>query len=357
MFRKFIAILVLLFCAGWTNEAGKKNRIELVFCLDLSGSTNGLLDDIRDNLWHLINFVQAASPETDFKLGAIGFSRPIFGSQSDYVTILSDLTHNYDFLSCQLYGLTASVEKGDQYLGSALHSSISYINWSKDPETKKIILVFGNGRADMGRYDYRKAIDLAIEKNIIVYPVYCVKQNMNPKDLPAWNGIAERTGGEMNTIVVTKREPIKRISADAEWLTETNNELNDTYITYNKEGSTRYNELISADINSLAMNEQFFYARCRYKTSDHFQEQCAQWDLASFIKNNPSDTPNINRKYLSENSQETSIQELFAVAKLKLERREIILDKMKNKFTELNTDSLAINPIDSIIFKSIVKLF
>ena len=47
--------------------------LDIVFCLDLSGSTNGLVNDVRDNLWLIANELNAMNPKPDFRLGVICF--------------------------------------------------------------------------------------------------------------------------------------------------------------------------------------------------------------------------------------------------------------------------------------------
>lgn len=357
MFKKVCCIALLFFLSAWTNTAGEKKRLEIVFCLDLSGSTNGLLQDVRDNMWHIVNYVLQSHPETELRLGAIGFSRQSFGPENDFVTILCDLTTHYDYLSNQLFSLPATVEKGDQLVGSALHASINEMSWSADTSVNKIVFMFGNGRVDLGRYDYRRATDIAVEKKIVVNPVYCLAKKPSQKDMLEWYSIAKRTGGEMNTFKVTMRSPLKKTSTDAEWVTEANNDLNDTYIYFNRDGSARYDEMINADINSLSMNEQFFYARCNYKISSHYQSQCAEWDLVSYLKKYPNVTPEINARNLPDDAQRTTLKDLMEAAKLKLERRENIMAKMKIKFLELGVDSMAVNPIDSVIISPLHKYF
>ncbi len=355
MTKKFIAVLFVWMGLSFVHPYQKKKQLQVVFCLDLSGSTNGLLQDVRDNIWYFVNSVLNESPETELKIGIVGFSRPRFGAQSDYVSILSDLTPYYDFASNVLYKLPVSVEKGDQLVGTALYTAVSELHWSEDIETKKIILLFGNGRADLGGYDYRKACELAVIKKITVYPVYLSRLNMNTKDIPSWNSIAELTGGKFATMMVTKRTPYKFISPAAEKLLQLNNDLNDTYIYYTQEGAVCHQAMIEADINATTMHEQFFYSRCQYKISNHYQNVCNQWDLVSRLKINPGILLEISFKKLPESFQKISRQALWEVLKVKAERREKIMESIESLMYDEGNNSFALLPVDSVFMNSIKK--
>ena len=106
--------------------------------------------------------------------------------------IYINICHSY-ISSNQLFSLPATVEKGDQLVGSALHASINEMSWSNDTTVKKIVFLFGNGRIDLGRYDYRRATEMAIEKKIVVNPVYCLAKKPSQKDMLEWYSIAKRT--------------------------------------------------------------------------------------------------------------------------------------------------------------------
>lgn len=90
----------------------RENPLDVVFCLDLSGSTNGLVYDVRDQLWFIINQIHAFERTPDLRIGLVGFSRPSFGKDNAYVRVLSRLTHDFDSLAYELYKLNHPLKKG-----------------------------------------------------------------------------------------------------------------------------------------------------------------------------------------------------------------------------------------------------
>ena len=156
---------------------------------------------------------------------------------------------NYDYVSHELFDLVASVEKGDQYVGAALKTTIGSLSWSDNHLTKKIIILFGNSRADLGRIDYNYAVEQAVRKKIVINAVYCTNMSPNPKDIPIWNSIADRTGGELYKIQLTQRTSLKARTQAVEDLIELNNNLHETYVPYSREGGLQYNLMLAADTN------------------------------------------------------------------------------------------------------------
>lgn len=357
MIKKLFIVLIVFAVFGFTSNNNSRPKAEIAFCLDLSGSTNGLLDDVRDNLWHLVNYFQRTNPETELRIAFVGFSRGSFGLENGYVNILSDLTSNYDYISFQLFSMVSCVEKGDQFVGAALKASVHELSWSKDKNSKKIILLFGNSRADLGMYDYNKPVEAAVQKGITINSVYCVRQTLNPKDLPQWYSIADRTGGQLFTYRVTRRTPLKFRSEKTEELIEINNSLNDTYLPYDKKGRQFYDLMIAADVNSLQMNERFFYSRMQTKLSSGYRDYLSSFDLVDFVKKNDK-LPPFDRQYFPKDLAKVQPSELFEIAKIKAERRENIIDKLETRLVDAQLDPFSVNPIDSIFIESISrKLF
>ncbi len=346
--RILILAIVLLSFSFAPFNTPTKQKAEIVYCIDLSASTNGLLNDIRDNLWYFINRARINRPETDLRIGIVGFARPSFGAENHYIKVLCDITENYDLVSYSLFQLKVNVEKGDQCDGSALYMALNGMNWDMNPLIKKTIYLFGNGIVDVCGYDYRKACDIAVKKNIPVNAIYCVQRAIVSKELRGWHEIASATGGEFHTLQITKRTPLKKFSGDAQWLVNLNQKLRETYIYFGKDGRKRYEMMCAADENSAKMNEEFFYARSMYKLSNHYEVQSGEWDLVSLLKINSPDFSQLDRSFLPEEFQNTNANDLKAAAMIKKGRRDFLLGKLRSAFVILARETGYANPADSI---------
>jgi hypothetical protein len=284
--KKAILILILVFYTGSSYSPSRSREvIDVVFCLDLSGSTNGLIDDVRERIWEVVNQVNSYRPAPEFRIGVVGFSRPSFGAKSGYVKILQDLTGDFDLLNNELYKLKPSIEKGDQLVGQALKVSIKNMNWSGESGSLKVIYLVGNGMVNMGyNNDYRDACELAVKNKIIINTLYCRTRNNADKELPGWREIARLAGGEQFDIRIHKRTPLVLTSNDLTEFRELAAAFSSTYLYYGKFGNERYKIMAANDKNAAVANEMSFESRLFYKISDRYQYHQQSWDIVDYIK-------------------------------------------------------------------------
>jgi len=281
-----ILLLILVFYTGSTYSPSRSREvIDVVFCLDLSGSTNGLIDDVRERMWEIINQVNTYRPAPEFRIGVVGFSRPSFGAKNGYVKVLQDLTGDFDVLCHELYKLKPSIEKGDQLVGQALKVSIKNINWSGDKSALKVIYLVGNGMVNLGyNNDYRDACELAVKNGIIINTLYCRTRNNAEKELPGWREIARLAGGEQYDIRIHKRPPMLLTSPDPAEFREIASRFSATYLYYGKFGHERHKIMASNDKNAMLANEMTFESRMFYKISDRYQYHQQGWDIVDYLK-------------------------------------------------------------------------
>lgn len=355
MLRKFVFTICIFACFSFRFEENK-HAAEIAIVADLSGSTNGLLDDLRDNLWNLVNYFNRSNPETELRLAFVGFSRGSFGMENAYVRALTDLTTQYDFISYELFSMVGNVEKGDQYVGAALKTTISNLSWSGDKATKKLILLFGNSRADLGYVDYNDAVQAAINRGIIINSIYCMKLDTDPRILTKWHSIADNTGGSLFKYQVTKRSANKNYTQGAQRLIDLNNSLNETYIPFNKRSSEIINKMLAADVNSLQMSERYFISRCLYKCNGKYQSYLNENDLVAIYAKHGA-LPVFNRNYFPKDLRKVKEDELKAIASVRMERRQRLLERLNQVLIEADYSKLSKNPIDSIFAESIGRHF
>lgn len=88
--------------------------------------------------------------------------------------------------------------------------------------------------------------------------------------------------------------------------------------------------------------------------SNHFEEQCKEWDLVTLLKSNPPDFAKLNRDYLPEEFQNSTAEDLKDVAMVKKERRDYLVSQIRNTFVML-IDTGFVNPIDSVFLSGISR--
>ncbi len=279
----FIVWFVLLFISK--NATAQKNEpqpLDIVICVDLSGSTNGLINNVRDNLWLIINQANIMIPTPDLRIAVVGFSRPSFGKNNGYVKVLCDLTHNFDHLESELFKLKPSIEKGDQYVSAALSTCISQISWSKHIDAKKIIFLCGNGMVTSNGYDYIKYCELAAEKNIIINSLYIPNGANIMRELPAWRRISTITKGIQGEITVANKDDVTVFSdAKIDRVREINNKLNATYLWSGRDSSFCRRSLVTADSGAYYTMKEAFFNRVYFKTTTRYDQLLKECELVN----------------------------------------------------------------------------
>lgn len=326
--KLIVFLLFLLFYTGNTTSPSRgRESIDVVLCLDLSGSTNGLLDDVREKLWDVINQVNSYRPAPELRIGVVAFSRPSFGAKNGYVKVLQKLTNDFDQLSFELYKLKPTVEKGDQLVGEAIRVSVKQMNWSDDKDALKVIFLVGNGMVNAGVDNYRESCELASERKIVIHSLYCRTRNNFEKELPGWREIARLTGGEQYDIRIHKRTPLVLTSTNIPEFRELAGQLTGTYLYYGENGLERYKMMASIDKNALLANEMTFESRLFYKISDRYQFHQQNWDLIDHLKMTNSALEDINMTFLPDSLKFTTPANVRTVAlQLKDKRSKTIMD-------------------------------
>ena len=311
-------LLILISADGQSQPSNNSNtkprQVDVVICIDLSGSTNGLIDNFRDKMWDIINQWQMFTPKPVIRIGLIGFSRYSFHDGSGYIKIISDLTDDYDALSQKMFDIQPYVENGIQFVGAAIGSGVNDMSWSQKPDAVKMMFVMGNGYVNLGRFDFRAQCESAVKSNIEIHTVYCIKNDkqMRQRELPGWEEIAKMTGGQSFQVLVNKRAPLIKEKVNVMALASLNDSLNKTFIPYGKAGVDRLKLMLKADDHAVRSYEAYFYSRLKYKLSDHYTSQMLMWDVTQYKEEYPQSRLSAVRQSVKSNNESSVDLELLA---------------------------------------------
>lgn len=364
----------LLFCVGLFllltslksfSQKQVQRPVDVVVCMDLSGSTNGLIEVFRDKMWDIINQWKMYTPTPALRIGVIGFSRFSFSDGSGYVKVISGLTDDYDQLSADLFEIKPNVENGIQFVGAALGTSLQDMEWTERPNAMKLVYIMGNGEVTLGNYDYHKLCEEAKKKGIVVNTVYCVKTltQLREKEMPGWQKIAELTGGDCYEVNVIKRVPLIQSNGDMKLLASLNDSLNKTYIPYGKNGIDRLKRMLETDENAGKVYENYLCSRIKYKLSDHYASKQLSWDVVTYKQTYPDSK--LAAIKTSANSNQGLGNDLEETVNINLEKRLQIIESLKltlpigneeKMHSEAGRDNFEIgNMLDRVLISSFYK--
>lgn len=306
--------------------------IDVIFCLDLSNSSNGLIDKFRNHLWDYWYFFEHCHPQANYRIGVVTYARFSYGKSNGYTKVQKDLGTDFEILSNVLFKIPSKIEKGDQYVGSALNTCLKKISWSKDPQAKKIIFLIGNGDVNTGRDDIDNVLDKLVANNISVHTIYCTAPGER-KAILGWYKIAQKGGGKISTISLRRNYFDKINEFDMQRFRILNRKFNKTYLYYGKGGKARHKILQEEDNHIYVTNTKGFRYRAMYKISDDYQKKNHSWDMVDLYNKNPVAFMDIDRKLLNDSCKKRTneqIKEYIIYKKYERKKLTSLISEMVN---------------------------
>jgi Mg-chelatase subunit ChlD len=213
-------------------------QVEVVFCLDTTGSMGGLIEGAKQKIWSIVNQIASGRPAPDIKVGLVAFR----DKGDAYVTKVFDLTADLDEVHKNLQGFKAE-GGGDtpESVNQALNETVTGVNWSKDDRTLRIVFLVGDAPPHMDYKDdvkYPETCKLATAQGIIINTVLCGSDGEAKKH---WQEICAKAGGTFAQIAQDGGVRQVETPYDKE-LAEINGKLVTTNVCYGLEKDRRAGE-------------------------------------------------------------------------------------------------------------------
>lgn len=333
--RILFILLLLAFSFSAPSQSGERYGppVDIVFCLDLSGSTNGIVDRMRNHIWDYVHLFSGSFPKADFRIGFVGFGRPSFGKDNYYVKVLSDLTHDVEGLTYELLKLRPQIEKGDQYVSAALKVCAQNLSWNERPDAIKVLFLGGNGFVTSGGEPYTKAVQACVDRGIIINCVYLLNNPMM-NEQAGWEDIAKRGNGKYTSMQV-KYEYYENLGGfDMEKLFSLNKELNETYLYYGPNGKERWKIQRTDDERIYETNSEGYRYRLQFRLSDLYLDKNSEWDLVDLHTRNPEAIENVDRETLPDTLKFMTASDLRSNVIYNKYKRKQVIDEIRKTLAE-----------------------
>jgi Mg-chelatase subunit ChlD len=203
-------------------------NVEVVFCLDTTGSMGGLIEGAKQKIWTISNQIVAGKPTPNLKVGLLAYR-----DRGDaYITKITDLTDDLDAIYSTIKTFKAE-GGGDvpESVNQALNESVTRFKWSTDKETLRIIFLVGDAPPHMDYPDdvkYPETCKLAKERGIIINTVQC---GNDPECTKYWQDISSKTDGAFVQIAQDGAQ-VRVVSPQDKRLAEINAELENSTLVY-----------------------------------------------------------------------------------------------------------------------------
>ncbi|MEO6597855.1 MAG: VWA domain-containing protein [Planctomycetota bacterium] len=287
-------------------EASKTQRpIDLVICLDISGSMDGLLNAARQNLWAVVNEMATLKPTPSLRVALLTYGCSAYDAEKGWVRVDTGFTTDLDTVSQKLFALTTN--GGEEYVARVVHTALEQLEWSKDPQALKLLFVAGNEAATQDpTFTTASQSKAAIEKGIVVNSIYC--GSLTHPDARAWREVAMLADGKFATIEQDNGIVITT-PFDAQ-LTELSTAMNTTYVPYGAEGLVLAQNQVAQDSNAAGLNGAAAAQRCQTKASGFYNN--GHWDLVDACSDAKFKLEDVKKEDLPEALRALSIEQLRA---------------------------------------------
>ena len=313
-------------------EVAKEERpvIQIAILLDNSGSMQGLIQQAKTQIWQIVNEFIAAkqdgkTPRVQVGLYEYGIKEP--QKDGSYVRQLASLTEDLDSLSEKLFAINKRDSGGSEYCGWVIKEAVENFNWDKSAKTYKAIFIAGNEEFTQGSANYKDSCKSAIAKGIIVNTIHCGDEAEGIRGM--WKDAASMADGRFlvinhNAVVATVPAP-----QDKE-IAELNSKLNDSYISYGKNGAAGKMNQVAQDGNAAASpaGSQVLAARAASKASSIYNN--SSWDLVDRSKEKGFDVKKLSEAELPEEMKKMTPDERVAYVEKKRAEREETQQKLKS---------------------------
>ncbi|MCM4162721.1 MULTISPECIES: VWA domain-containing protein [unclassified Arenibacter] len=311
------------FMAEMTMKVSKpgNNTVKIALLLDTSNSMDGLINQAKAQLWDIVNKFTHAKCGNDgrpqLQIALYQYGNDNLASREGYIQQVLGFSSDLDEISEKLFSL--STNGGEEYCGQVIQTSLSQLDWGKNPDQLKMIFIAGNEPFTQGKLNYRDAVANAKEKDVVVNTIFCgaYEQGINTE----WKNGAQLTGGEYMAID-HNREVVHIATPYDDVIIRLNAKLNNTYISYGALGAAKIRQQSDQDSNAMEMEEAVAVKRAVSKSSRLYTN--SSWDLVDASKAEDFDIDKIKKEQLPTDLREKSKAEITSfIAAKKRERSDI----------------------------------
>ncbi len=298
--------------------------IQIALLLDTSGSMDGLIDQARSQLWRVVNALDSATFHGDaprLEIAVYEYGNDRLSAESGFIRQVSPFSTELDLVSEALFGLTTS--GGDEYSGKTIAHAVDQLQWREGNDVLRVLYIAGNEEFDQGPVDFRKAIERARSKGIVVNTVNCLGMGSTPD--VGWAEAATLGGGKFLQIDHNAVERYVAAPQDDE-IAKIGREINDTYVGYGARGWAGLENLQRQDENSVGAGKHSSVQRALSKGSVHYRNEA--WDLVDGLAEGVVALDEVDRGTLAPELRDLDPQALAAHVEKKAEQRRALQKRL-----------------------------
>jgi len=315
----------------------RENRIQVALLLDTSNSMDGLISQAKSQLWTLVNELSEGTyygKTPTIELALYEYGNDNISISKGYVRRGLSLTTDLDAVSEKLFSLTT--EGGQEYAGQVMMAAIENLEWSRNPDDMKLLIIAGNEPFTQGPVSYKSACEMAHKKGIVIDTIHCGSEEQGIQG--KWKAGADCGHGVY--MVINQDEKYVHIpSPYDDQILELNLQLNTTYIGYGERGREYKLRQEIQDSNAASMGKGIQLKRSKSKASKAYKNE--SWDLVDAFRKDKEAVGSLSADALPEEMKEMSAPEREAYVEKKSAERNAItkqVSELEAKRSEFVTE-------------------
>jgi hypothetical protein len=332
------------------------NQIQIALILDTSGSMSGLIDQAKTQLWNIINELSKAhkdSTQANISIALYEYGNDGLSLYNGYIRQVLPFTNDLDDISEKLFALNTN--GGSEYCGRVIKTSLKELNW-QDGDAMKLIYIAGNEPFNQGSVSPKTACELASQKQVSVYPIFCGNEQEGINS--GWTECAQLTAGTYMNIDSDIRTIAVATPYDDE-ISNLNIQLNNTYIHYGQQGRSFKNKQLRQDANQEGFSKANGVSRAISKSSKLYGN--SHWDLLDAYKSDSTVLLSIDKETLPDSLQALEQKEIETLVLQKAKERTEIQNKIaenavkRTAYIAQNQDTTSTQTLGDRMIKTIQK--
>ena len=326
-----LAVLLLPLAAAGAARAAEPVRpaasrpIDLVLCLDVSSSMNGLIDSAKLKLWDVVNELARVKPSPELRVGLYSYGHSSYDPAAGWVRKEIDLTGDLDEVYKVLNALR--INGGEEYVARVTQRALADQKWSTADKSLKIIFVCGNEPVDQDKQVTLDSVTKTAKSlDVVINTIYC-GPNANP-EAGGWRDFAKACGGRYANIDQDRaKQEIAVVTEFDKEILELNGRLNTTYLAYGHDKPLKVANQAAQDANAARAAPAAALARAESKAGALYRN--STWDFVDRMKEDKDfDIRKFKEEELPDEIKALKPDERLAYVRKKAEEREGVQKKI-----------------------------
>lgn len=328
---KILLSIILLFCLIQTSFPQK---MEVLFCADFSGSTNGMVVELQKTIWATMNKLEADNSSIEIRYGLVGFGRISFGKDDYYSKVIHDMGTPVNDIGYSLVKLQLLINGCEAYPQKAINDCLKKVSWSQNKSVKKMIVIIGNGGLPMKQMEVE--VKKAKKKGILINPIFFKPTTNYSNGIENWKSFAKEAGNKLVISEPNNSSIQFKKYYDESFIASSGNKFISTYLPYGALGRKKVKQLKEIIDKLKVISSENFEEMLIYQSSKTVQGSNTDWDLVDMFMVGRVNIRELTKSDLPLFMQGFTNSQIEKYIGLKVKERKLIVSKLRLELSKRN---------------------